>query len=149
MESTAFASSASSLSKTGSPRPAGTFRTVHCTIAPAESPACLIEASLLCISEGSSSVAEIGLQGMPAISIAEVSIVIGRIAPCCRRFSPSADVPSNGLPSALHAVYCAEYSGEQCVNTFFAITPAAIRAAASRPDARPPPRQSRRRYFAS
>ena len=113
---TAFASSASNFSNTGSPNPAGTPSARHSTIPPHESPCCAISAIFLSISSAASlSGARIAFCSTHARSIFEQRI------PAAFTVYARTEIPASSKIIA-------------------ATAPAATRAAVSLPEERPPPR---------
>ncbi len=116
MERIALARSASSLSKTGSPRPAGTPVTRHSTTPPTLSPA-----SLAFVTRSSMAAAAPGSAARSGFR----SIVSG-----ANRFPA---IPPTARVKAVIVT-------PRAARIFFAIAPAATRADVSRPEARPLPR---------
>ena len=123
IDRTAFASSASSLSKTVSPSPAGTPCAVHSTMPPALSPSARRRATR----------ASISFAAFSSHARKEV------------RSTASISRALHEMPAA-EIVYALTLMPAVC-STAFATAPAATREAVSRPDERPPPRQSRTPYF--
>ena len=129
-DSIAPARAASSLSNTGSPRPAGTPRQTHSTTPPRESPsrrAPSMASTIRSAATGS------GQRVGPASTSSRV-IAVGSAADSMSR--TDCTHPSTSTPAA-------------ACNSLRAIAAAATRPTVSRAEARPPPVQSRKPYLAS
>ena len=129
-ESIAFASSASSLSNTGSPHPGGTPRIAHSITPPTLSPSlrtCLMNSIIFTAIAGS------GHRTMFASTSASFTV------------SGSTSATSECTDFTYATISSA---GANCASTFFAMAAAATRPIVSRAEARPPPCQFRMPNFA-
>ncbi len=127
---TAFARSASSRSKTGSPHPTGQFRIAQVTVPPSELPsfrACSTAAIICAATAGSGQ--RIGV----ASTCGRVTAFGSHSATIVRTFDTQETISTF----------------QRVARSFRAMAPAATRPAVSRALVRPPPRQSRMPYLAS
>mmetsp|Transcript_4857 Transcript_4857/g.13018 ORF Transcript_4857/g.13018 Transcript_4857/m.13018 type:complete len:240 (+) Transcript_4857:244-963(+) len=127
----AFARSASSLSNTGLPSPAGTFRATTSTTPPIEFPVLRISSTLAIMRVALSS---LGARTMLASTSSSET----------RSTSTSA-----AATSPTRCTYPTISTPAYSASSFFAIAPAATRPIVSRADERPPPATERMPYFAS